>query len=104
MHALNRISEVTGNELYNQWEALELAKTTHAAFTYTASDGSKRMVRKISIDLTPALVNSMGHHDPLDGLITYTQLQATSLTFNKTQQGSRVLPTSLNAITAKNKE
>jgi len=30
----------------------------------------------MSIDLSYPLVTSMGHHDPLDGLITYTQLQA----------------------------
>jgi hypothetical protein len=80
MHALNRVSEVTGKGIYNQW-AIELAKTTHAAFTNTTSDGSKRMVWKMSIDLTRPQVNSMGHHDPLDGLITYLQLQATSRKF-----------------------
>ena len=80
MHALNRVSEVTGKSIYNQW-AIELAKTAHAAFTYSASDGTKRMVWKMSIDLSRPQVDSMGHHDPLDGLITYLQLQATSLKF-----------------------
>jgi hypothetical protein len=32
----------------------------------------------MSIDLSYPLVPSMGHHDPLDGLITYSQLQATA--------------------------
>jgi len=32
----------------------------------------------MSIDLSYPLVPSMGLHDPLDGLITYTQLQATA--------------------------
>ena len=83
MHALNRVSQVTGKEIYNQW-ALELAKTAHTAFTYYSSDGSKRMVWKMSIDLSRPLVDSMGHHDPLDGLITYLQLQATSQQFTET--------------------
>jgi hypothetical protein len=34
------------------------------------------MYWKMSIDLSYPLVPSMGHHDPLDGLITYSQLQA----------------------------
>jgi hypothetical protein len=32
----------------------------------------------MSIDLSYPLVASMGHHDPLDGFITYNQLQATA--------------------------
>jgi hypothetical protein len=36
------------------------------------------MVWKMSIDLTRALVPSMGQHDPLDGFITCLQLQATA--------------------------
>jgi len=35
------------------------------------------MVWKMSIDLSRPLVDSMGHHDPLDGFITYQQLEAT---------------------------
>jgi hypothetical protein len=31
---------------------------------------------KMSIDLSYPLVPSMGHHDPLDGIITYVELQA----------------------------
>ena len=30
----------------------------------------------MSIDLSRPLVLSMGHHDPLDGLVTFSQLQA----------------------------
>src|SRR5271157_3785634 len=33
------------------------------------------MFWKMSIDLSRPLVPSMGHHDPLDGLITYLELQ-----------------------------
>ncbi len=84
MHALNRVSQVTGKSIYNQW-ARELAKTAHAAFTYTpAIGGRKRMYWKMSIDLSRALVPSMGQHDPLDGLITYQQLEATAKDFSGT--------------------
>jgi hypothetical protein len=76
MHALNRVSRVTGDSIYNTL-AIELAKTAHARFTYDpSSGGQKRMYWKMSIDLSCPLVQSMGHHDPLDGFITYIQLQA----------------------------
>jgi hypothetical protein len=80
MHALNRVSRVTANTTYNKW-AIELAKTAHARFTYVPSsgipptDGQKCMYWKMSIDLSRPLVVSMGQHDPLDGFITYNQLQ-----------------------------
>ncbi|MGD0233080.1 MAG: hypothetical protein ABSC55_00925 [Syntrophorhabdales bacterium] len=78
MHALNSVTRVTGDFTYNRW-ALELARTVHANFVYTpSSGGEKRMYWKMSIDLSYPLVPSMGLHDPLDGLITYTQLQATA--------------------------
>jgi len=84
MHALNRVSQVTGKSIYNQW-ALELARTAHAAFTYVPASGSrKRMYWKMSIDLSRAQVPSMGQHDPLDGLITYQQLEATAKRFSET--------------------
>jgi hypothetical protein len=76
MHALNRVSRVTGNPTYNGW-AMELAKTAHARFTYRPSRGTRKaMYWKMSIDLSRPLVPSMGQHDPLDGLITYRELQA----------------------------
>ena len=76
MHALNRVSQVTGNTTYLLW-AVELAKTAHARFVYTPSSGGCRSMHwKMSIDLSRPLVPSMGHHDPLDGLITYCELQS----------------------------
>jgi hypothetical protein len=76
MHTLNRVSRVTGDTIFNRWGA-ELAKTAHARFTYMPSFGSqKRMYWKMSIDLSRPLVLSMGQHDPLDGYITYSQLQS----------------------------
>jgi hypothetical protein len=79
MHALDCLARVTGDSIYNQW-ALDLAKSAHARFTYTPwGGGPKRMYWKMSIDLSYPLVASMGQHDPLDGLITYQQLQATAV-------------------------
>ena len=76
MHALNRVSRVTGVPVYAAW-AVELAQSAHAAFTYTPSRGGpRRMYWKMSIDLTRPLVPSMGQHDPLDGYVTFSELQA----------------------------
>lgn len=78
MHALNCVGIQTGNPTYNRW-AGELAKTAHRAFVHvSATDGSKKIYWKMSIDLSRPLVLSMGHHDPLDGLVTYQQLQSTA--------------------------
>jgi len=87
MHALNRVSRATGNSTYNEW-AIELAKAAHARFTYLPSRRSaKRMYWKMSIDLSRPLVPSMGQHDPLDGLITYRQLQAAAKRDEKSAAG-----------------
>lgn len=78
MHALSRVSRVTGDPVYNVW-ALELARTAHARFTYVhPGDGRKRMYWKMSIDLRYPLVHAMGQHDPLDGFVTYSELRATA--------------------------
>lgn len=76
MHALCCVSRVSGEIKYTQW-AIELAKVSHARFTHT-SDQGKRMYWKMSIDLSRPLVSSMGQHDPLDGLITYLQLDSSA--------------------------
>ncbi len=81
MHALNCVSRVTGDPTYTRW-AVELAQAAHARFTYSLPySGRKRMYWKMSIDLTYPLVPSMGQHDPLDGLVTYSELQATARNF-----------------------
>jgi len=78
MHALHQVSRVTGDSSYHRW-AVELARTAHARFSYRPTPGArKRMYWKMSIDLSYPLVPSMGQHDPLDGFITYQQLQATA--------------------------
>jgi hypothetical protein len=78
MHALDQVTQATGQPSFNLW-ARELAKTAFDAFTYLPSPaGPRRMVWKMSIDLTRALVPSMGQHDPLDGYITCLELQTTA--------------------------
>jgi len=75
MHALHCVSRSTGDTAYARW-AVELARIAHARFTYQPpSGGRKRMHWKMSIDLTYPLVPAMGQHDPLDGLVTYCELQ-----------------------------
>ncbi|ABQ24605.1 hypothetical protein Gura_0389 [Geotalea uraniireducens Rf4] len=77
MHALSRMSRVTGVATYAGW-AMELAQTAHAAFVPASRSGAKRMYWKMSIDLSRPLVPSMGQHDPLDGYVTYCELQASA--------------------------
>jgi len=73
MHALNRVTQVTGSSKYSRW-ALELAKTAHARFTYTTSVyQQKRMYWKMSIDLSSPLVASMGQHDAVNNPEKSTQ-------------------------------
>jgi hypothetical protein len=80
MHALYCVARETGKDDYLRW-AMELAKSAHQAFTYSPSSGGvPRMYWKMSIDLSRPLVESMGQHDPLDGLISYLQLQAAAET------------------------
>ena len=75
MHALERIGRETGESRYLHW-ATELAATAHRAFTREMPPGGlKRIVWKMSIDLTRPLVSSTGQHDPLDGLIVCLELQ-----------------------------
>jgi hypothetical protein len=77
MHALSRVSRICEDPGYVLW-AVELAKTAHAHFTFMpAAGGPKRMAWKMSIDLSHPLVVSMGLHDPLDALVTCSELQAT---------------------------
>ena len=77
MHALDQTTRHTGDLTFNRW-ARELAVAAHRAFVYAPPGSSrKRMFWKMSIDLSRPLVPSMGQHDPLDGFVTYLQLEAT---------------------------
>lgn len=86
MHALNRASLIIKDPMYNRW-AIELAKTAHAAFTYTSPlTGKKRIYWKMNIDLSRPLVDSMGQHDPLDGLVTYQELEMTAKLYSRSSK------------------
>jgi hypothetical protein len=77
MHALNLVSRATGDFTYNRW-AMELAKAAHRGFVYTVpGTEARRMFWKMSTDLSYPLVASMGHHDPLDGLLHLHPARAT---------------------------
>ncbi len=80
MHALDTMARAVGEVKYNRW-AVELAKTAHRAFTFTAPDGTRRMYWKMSTDLTRPLVSSTGQHDALDAYITYLELSVTASSF-----------------------
>ncbi len=76
MHALQCVGKATSAEMYYRW-AGELAKKVHAGFVFTSAMDDRRYIHwKMSIGLTRPLVPSMGLHDPLEGLIIYSQLQA----------------------------
>ena len=75
MLALARVSAATGDSQYVSL-AGEMAEGVHSGFTYSRGS-SKRMYWKTSIDLSRPLVLSMGHHDPLDGFLTYYELRTT---------------------------
>ena len=85
MHALDQASRVTGEPRFNLW-ARELADAAWVAFT----GGSRRMVWKMSIDLSRPLVSTMGQHDPLEGFIICTQLRATAAALPNGSQGPRL--------------
>ena len=76
MHALDQAARHTGRAQLNTW-ARELAEVAHVRFTRGPA-GARRMVWKLSVDLTRPLVPSMGQHDPIDGLVTCRQLLATA--------------------------
>lgn len=77
MHALDQVSRVTGDGQFTR-QAVELGEAAHRAFVHRAGPGSRRMYWKMSVDLSRPLVASMGHHDPLDGLVTCLQIGRTA--------------------------
>ena len=85
MHALDQVYRWTEQSQFNTW-ARELAKVAHDAFAYLDRSG-RRMVWKMSTDLSRPLVSSMGHHDPLDGFVTCTQLRTTKSARSSTPSG-----------------
>ncbi|MCB1056399.1 MAG: hypothetical protein KDD11_12935 [Acidobacteria bacterium] len=76
MVALERVGDELRDSVFHRWAA-ELALAAHRGFChFDPSLGRPRLVWKMSIALDRALVPSMGHHDPLDGLITYLEIEA----------------------------
>lgn len=76
MHALSCMTRVAGDVTYLRW-GMELARTAHRAFRYAATpEGSPALQWKMSIDLKRPQVRSAGLHDPLDGLVTYSELRS----------------------------
>jgi hypothetical protein len=76
-HALDQTSRAKGDRPYHLW-ACELADAAARAFVARAADGRPTgMYWKMSCDLSRPLVATMGHHDPLDGLVTCAALRAT---------------------------
>lgn len=85
MHALSRVTQVTGDPRYNRW-AIELAQNAHEKFSYFDEHiQEKRLVWKMSIDLDRALVPSMGQHDALDAWIVYNELQRVEERYDKSE-------------------
>jgi hypothetical protein len=76
MYALDCVSRVTEDLQYRAWAA-ELARIAYARFSVCDAAGALIGLHwKMSIDLSRSLVPSMGQHDPLDGFLVYTRLQA----------------------------
>jgi hypothetical protein len=71
MHALCRVYQVVKEEKYLTW-ATDLAQ---ASIRFISNN---RMFWKMNIALTNPLVPSMGQHDPIDGYITFKELQKVS--------------------------
>jgi len=93
MCALDQVTRATGQPQFNLW-ARELAETTYDSFTFLSpsplfpsGSGRRRMHWKMSIDLKRVLVPSVGQHDPLDGYITFVQLQSTAAELSETGGG-----------------
>lgn len=77
MHALDQMARATERPQHELW-ARELAEAAHEGFTHSAGGGPPRMYWKMSVDLSRPLVDSMGHHDPLDGYVTTLELRQTA--------------------------
>jgi len=90
MHALDQAARATGEVRFTRW-ARELAVAAHGAFVHAVPGSpSKRMHWKMSIDLSRPQIASMGQHDPLDGLITCTALDATATALGRSDAGPRL--------------
>lgn len=103
IHAFARLGRVTGEPHYVRW-AMELAETAVDRFSYAPMlGGQRRMVWKMSIDLSRPLVESQGQRNPLDGLVTCFELRSATGTFGgpHTHDLDRHSPRSLATVVSK---
>ena len=78
MFALNRMAKASGDISYNR-QAVELARAIHPHFFVDRSAKRPRMIWKMSMDLSKALVSSEGNLDPIDGYVVVRLLQASAI-------------------------
>jgi hypothetical protein len=78
MFALNRMARASGNMEYNR-QAVKLAKAIHPKFFVGRTTARPRMVWKMNMSLTKALVASEGNLDPIDGYVIFRLLQASAV-------------------------
>jgi hypothetical protein len=76
MFALDQVARTTRRPTFLVW-AIELADVAHRAFAHGPA-GRTSLYWKLSVDLSRAVVPAMGQHDPLDGLVTCRELEATA--------------------------
>jgi hypothetical protein len=81
MFALNRLSRATGDSMYNR-QAISLARAIHPRFLVNRQSTRPRMVWKMAMDLSTALVPSEGNLDPIDGYVVFRLLQASAMESN----------------------
>lgn len=87
MHALDVLARAREEARLHAWSR-ELALAAYDGFVYTPPGAATpRMHWKMSVDLSRPVVASMGHHDPLDGLVTYTQIRETGRALDAVAEG-----------------
>lgn len=69
MQALCVVGNTTGDMKYKDW-AVKLAQGVHDKFVHSVGK-RKRLYWKMSVDLSRPLIQSMGHHDPLEGFVLF---------------------------------
>ncbi|KAL2826892.1 hypothetical protein BDW59DRAFT_160778 [Aspergillus cavernicola] len=90
MFALNRMSVACGDAKYNR-QAISLAKAIHGAFFVNRGSENPRMVWKMDMGLSRALVGSEGNLDPIDGYVIFRILQAAAAAVQDGEEGGDVL-------------
>jgi hypothetical protein len=75
MHALQRVATLTGDPVHLR-RAVELARAAWRGFVHPGPDGARTLYWKMSVDLSRPVVRRSGHHDPLDGYLTFRALAA----------------------------